>query len=148
MCDSESNISKVSLSVVFNPTEVQLGGESGGESSGASGSSDQPCRHCGLSGGTGESQLPFQPLCFLLLGDTRSSSPQVSRLNCTVTELQTLLRHKDDSSRAYKSRTDAQVNAQLLSAEMQEGEETNHDGTVVCARSLTWSSSSWTGRTT
>ena len=47
------------------------------------------------------------------------SPPQVSRLNCTITELQTLLRHKDESSRAYKSRTDAQVSAQLLSAGMQ-----------------------------
>ncbi|XP_029367324.1 golgin subfamily A member 1 isoform X2 [Echeneis naucrates] len=34
---------------------------------------------------------------------------QVSRMSCSITELQTLLRHKDDSSRAYKERTDAQV---------------------------------------
>ncbi|CAF90125.1 unnamed protein product [Tetraodon nigroviridis] len=38
-----------------------------------------------------------------------SLEAQVSRLNCTITELQTLLRHKDDSSRAYRSRTDAQI---------------------------------------
>ncbi|XP_076005568.1 golgin subfamily A member 1 isoform X2 [Genypterus blacodes] len=34
---------------------------------------------------------------------------QVSRMSCTITELQTLLRHKDDSSRAYRERTDAQI---------------------------------------
>lgn len=39
---------------------------------------------------------------------------QVSRLNGTIAELQTLLRHKDDSSKAYRKRTDAQVNAAVL----------------------------------
>ncbi|XP_047448488.1 golgin subfamily A member 1 isoform X1 [Mugil cephalus] len=38
-----------------------------------------------------------------------SLETQVSRMSCTITELQTLLRHKDDSSRAYKERTDAQI---------------------------------------
>lgn len=38
--------------------------------------------------------------------------PQVSRMSCSITELQTLLRHKDDSSRAYKERTDTQVSKQ------------------------------------
>lgn len=33
-------------------------------------------------------------------------------MNCSVTELQTLLRHKDDSSKAYRKRTDAQVSEQ------------------------------------
>ncbi|KAK5931786.1 hypothetical protein CgunFtcFv8_003553 [Champsocephalus gunnari] len=37
---------------------------------------------------------------------------QVSRLNGNITELQTLLRHKDDSSRAYRDRTDTQVSKQ------------------------------------
>ncbi|XP_061585678.1 golgin subfamily A member 1 isoform X2 [Cololabis saira] len=42
--------------------------------------------------------------------DTVSSlEAQVSRMNCSVTELQTLLRHKDDSSRAYRERTDTQI---------------------------------------
>ncbi|XP_037536695.1 golgin subfamily A member 1 [Nematolebias whitei] len=42
--------------------------------------------------------------------DTVSSlEAQVSKLSCSVSELQTLLRHKDDSSRAYRERTDAQV---------------------------------------
>uniref|UniRef100_A0A8D2ZDY6 Golgin subfamily A member 1 n=1 Tax=Scophthalmus maximus TaxID=52904 RepID=A0A8D2ZDY6_SCOMX len=45
--------------------------------------------------------------------DTVSSlEAQVSRMSCSITELQTLLRHKDDSSRAYRERTDTQV-AQL-----------------------------------
>lgn len=57
---------------------------------------------------------------YSLLDYISSFSPQVSRLNCTITELQTLLRHKDDSSRAYKNRTDTQVNAQILSAGTQE----------------------------
>ncbi|XP_068594609.1 LOW QUALITY PROTEIN: golgin subfamily A member 1-like [Brachionichthys hirsutus] len=34
---------------------------------------------------------------------------QVSRMNSSITELQTLLRHKEDSSRAYRARTDAQI---------------------------------------
>ncbi|KAM9476225.1 golgin subfamily A member 1 isoform 3-T4 [Clarias gariepinus] len=34
---------------------------------------------------------------------------QISRLNANVSELQTLLRHKDDSSRSYRERTDAQI---------------------------------------
>ncbi|KAF7649346.1 hypothetical protein LDENG_00143090 [Lucifuga dentata] len=38
-----------------------------------------------------------------------SLEAQVTRMNCNVTELQTLLRHKDDSSRAYRERTDAQI---------------------------------------
>ncbi|XP_058492058.1 golgin subfamily A member 1 isoform X2 [Solea solea] len=42
--------------------------------------------------------------------DTVSSlEAQVSRMSCSITELQTLLRHKDDSSRAYRARTDTQV---------------------------------------
>uniref|UniRef100_A0A669ELD6 Golgin subfamily A member 1 n=1 Tax=Oreochromis niloticus TaxID=8128 RepID=A0A669ELD6_ORENI len=42
--------------------------------------------------------------------DTVSSlEAQVSRMSVTITELQTLLRHKDDSSRAYRERTDTQV---------------------------------------
>nr|XP_043873035.1 golgin subfamily A member 1 isoform X3 [Solea senegalensis] len=41
--------------------------------------------------------------------DTVSSlEAQVSRMSCSITELQTLLRHKDDSSRAYRERTDTQ----------------------------------------
>uniref|UniRef100_A0A3P8T416 Golgin subfamily A member 1 n=1 Tax=Amphiprion percula TaxID=161767 RepID=A0A3P8T416_AMPPE len=45
--------------------------------------------------------------------DTVSSlETQVSRMSCSITELQTLLRHKDDSSRAYKERTDTQVSCQ------------------------------------
>uniref|UniRef100_A0A3P8QDH4 Golgin subfamily A member 1 n=1 Tax=Astatotilapia calliptera TaxID=8154 RepID=A0A3P8QDH4_ASTCA len=38
-----------------------------------------------------------------------SLEAQVSRMSVTITELQTLLRHKDDSSRAYRERTDTQV---------------------------------------
>ncbi|XP_024131123.1 golgin subfamily A member 1 isoform X2 [Oryzias melastigma] len=38
-----------------------------------------------------------------------SLETQVSKSNCTIKELQTLLRHKDDSSRAYKERTDSQI---------------------------------------
>ncbi|KAM4607828.1 golgin subfamily A member 1 isoform 2-T2 [Polymixia lowei] len=42
--------------------------------------------------------------------DTVSSlEAQISRISCNVTELQTLLRHKDDSSKAYRERTDAQI---------------------------------------
>uniref|UniRef100_A0A667YFG9 Golgin subfamily A member 1 n=1 Tax=Myripristis murdjan TaxID=586833 RepID=A0A667YFG9_9TELE len=42
--------------------------------------------------------------------DTVSSlEAQISRMSCNVTELQTLLRHKDDSSKAYRERTDAQI---------------------------------------
>lgn len=42
--------------------------------------------------------------------DTVSSlEAQVSRMSCSITELQTLLRHKDDSSRAYRERTDTQI---------------------------------------
>lgn len=42
--------------------------------------------------------------------DTVSSlETQVSRMSCSITELQTLLRHKDDSSRAYRERTDSQI---------------------------------------
>lgn len=44
--------------------------------------------------------------------DTVSSlEAQVSRMSSTITELQTLLRHKDDSSRAYRERTDAQISS-------------------------------------
>lgn len=38
-----------------------------------------------------------------------SLEAQVSRMSSTITELQTLLRHKEDSSRAYRDRTDAQI---------------------------------------
>ncbi|XP_072243309.1 golgin subfamily A member 1 [Leuresthes tenuis] len=42
--------------------------------------------------------------------DTVSSlEAKVSRMSCSITELQTLLRHKDDSSRAYRERTDTQI---------------------------------------
>ncbi|KAM9810533.1 golgin subfamily A member 1 [Neosynchiropus ocellatus] len=34
---------------------------------------------------------------------------QVSKSSCSIVELQTLLRHKDDSSRSYRERTDAQI---------------------------------------
>ncbi|KAM8761156.1 golgin subfamily A member 1 isoform 2-T3 [Acanthopagrus schlegelii] len=69
--------------------------------------------------------------------DTVSSlEAQVSRMSCSITELQTLLRHKDDSSRAYKERTDAQIanleqklldsNERLKSAEQQITEKQQH----------------------
>ncbi|CAN9512778.1 unnamed protein product [Ophioblennius macclurei] len=61
---------------------------------------------------------------------------QVSRMSCSVTELQTLLRHKDDSSRAYRERTDAQITnleqqvsesgERLKSAEQQVAEKQQH----------------------
>ncbi|CAK6959657.1 golgin subfamily A member 1 [Scomber scombrus] len=42
--------------------------------------------------------------------DTVSSlEAQVSKMSCSITELQTLLRHKDESSRAYRERTDTQI---------------------------------------
>ncbi|XP_068422777.1 golgin subfamily A member 1 isoform X2 [Clinocottus analis] len=42
--------------------------------------------------------------------DTVSSlETQASRMSCSITELQNLLRHKDESSRSYKERTDAQI---------------------------------------
>ncbi|XP_062310373.1 golgin subfamily A member 1 isoform X2 [Osmerus eperlanus] len=42
--------------------------------------------------------------------DTVSSlEAQVSRINNNVGELQTLLRHKDDASKSYRERTDAQI---------------------------------------
>uniref|UniRef100_A0A673BTT7 GRIP domain-containing protein n=1 Tax=Sphaeramia orbicularis TaxID=375764 RepID=A0A673BTT7_9TELE len=42
--------------------------------------------------------------------DTVSSlEAQVSRMSGSITELQTLLRHKEESSRAYRERTDTQV---------------------------------------
>lgn len=42
--------------------------------------------------------------------DTASSlEAQISRINNNVTELQTLLRHKDDASKSYRERTDAQI---------------------------------------
>nr|XP_020454901.1 golgin subfamily A member 1 isoform X2 [Monopterus albus] len=42
--------------------------------------------------------------------DTVSSlEAQVSRMSCSITELQTLLRHKEESSRAYRERTDTQI---------------------------------------
>ncbi|MEQ2242526.1 hypothetical protein ILYODFUR_036683, partial [Ilyodon furcidens] len=34
---------------------------------------------------------------------------QVCRMSGSITELQTLLRHKDDSSKAYRERTDTQI---------------------------------------
>ncbi|XP_033828007.1 golgin subfamily A member 1 [Periophthalmus magnuspinnatus] len=44
--------------------------------------------------------------------DTVSSlEAQVSRMSSTISELQTLLRHKEDSSRAYRERTDAQISS-------------------------------------
>uniref|UniRef100_A0AAY4DJK4 Golgin subfamily A member 1 n=1 Tax=Denticeps clupeoides TaxID=299321 RepID=A0AAY4DJK4_9TELE len=44
--------------------------------------------------------------------DTVSSlEAQTSRLNGSVAELQMLLRHKDDSSKAYRERTDAQISS-------------------------------------
>ncbi|XP_029493376.1 golgin subfamily A member 1-like isoform X5 [Oncorhynchus nerka] len=52
--------------------------------------------------------------------DTVSSlETQISRLNNNVTELQTLLRHKDDSSKNYRERTDAQVREQIAGLEQQ-----------------------------
>uniref|UniRef100_UPI003AB0143A golgin subfamily A member 1 n=1 Tax=Centroberyx gerrardi TaxID=166262 RepID=UPI003AB0143A len=42
--------------------------------------------------------------------DTVSSlEAQISKMSCNVSELQTLLRHKDDSSKAYRERTDTQI---------------------------------------
>ncbi|KAK2837087.1 hypothetical protein Q5P01_014299 [Channa striata] len=38
-----------------------------------------------------------------------SLEAQVSKMSCSITELQNLLRHKDESSRSYKERTDAQI---------------------------------------
>ncbi|XP_055360242.1 golgin subfamily A member 1 isoform X2 [Betta splendens] len=38
-----------------------------------------------------------------------SLEAQVSRMSCSITELQTLLRHKDESSRCYRERTDTQI---------------------------------------
>ncbi|KAK7934006.1 hypothetical protein WMY93_004902 [Mugilogobius chulae] len=44
--------------------------------------------------------------------DTVSSlKAQVSRMSSSISELQTLLRHKDDSSRAYRERTDTQISS-------------------------------------
>lgn len=34
---------------------------------------------------------------------------QISRQKANITDLQTLVKHKDDSSKAYRERTDAQV---------------------------------------
>ncbi|XP_020325690.1 golgin subfamily A member 1-like isoform X3 [Oncorhynchus kisutch] len=54
--------------------------------------------------------------------DTVSSlETQISRLNNNVTELQTLLRHKDDSSKNYRERTDAQIAG--LELQVQESNE-------------------------
>ncbi|KAM9744391.1 golgin subfamily A member 1 isoform 1-T1 [Menidia menidia] len=61
--------------------------------------------------------------------DTVSSlEAQVSRTSCTITELQTLLRHKDESSRAYKERTDTQIaelehQVQEISGKLNEAEQ-------------------------
>ncbi|KAM9359856.1 golgin subfamily A member 1 [Symphorus nematophorus] len=65
-----------------------------------------------------------------------SLEAQVSKMSCTITELQTLLRHKDDSSRAYKERTDTQIanleqqvlenNERLKSLEQQITEKQQH----------------------
>ncbi|KAF3696277.1 Golgin subfamily A member 1 Golgin-97 [Channa argus] len=38
-----------------------------------------------------------------------SLEAQVSKMSCNITELQNLLRHKDESSRSYRERTDAQM---------------------------------------
>ncbi|XP_060737074.1 golgin subfamily A member 1 isoform X1 [Tachysurus vachellii] len=38
-----------------------------------------------------------------------SLEAQISKLNTNMSELQTLLRHKDDSSRSYRERTEAQI---------------------------------------
>ncbi|XP_034025546.1 golgin subfamily A member 1 [Thalassophryne amazonica] len=46
---------------------------------------------------------------------------QVSRMSLSIMELQTLLRHKDESSRAYRDRTDAQI--ATLEQEVQESSE-------------------------
>ncbi|XP_072288608.1 golgin subfamily A member 1 [Eucyclogobius newberryi] len=40
-----------------------------------------------------------------------SLEAKVSRMSSTISELQTLLRHKEDSSRAYRERTDAQISS-------------------------------------
>ncbi|KAM9393436.1 golgin subfamily A member 1 isoform 1-T1 [Pholidichthys leucotaenia] len=54
--------------------------------------------------------------------DTVSSlETQVSRMSGTITELQTLLRHKEESSRAYRERTDAQITD--LEKQVQESSE-------------------------
>ncbi|XP_061529093.1 golgin subfamily A member 1 isoform X2 [Phycodurus eques] len=42
-------------------------------------------------------------------GTVSSLEAQVSRMTCNITELQTLLRHKDESSRSYRERTDTQI---------------------------------------
>uniref|UniRef100_UPI0037E8794C golgin subfamily A member 1 isoform X1 n=1 Tax=Semicossyphus pulcher TaxID=241346 RepID=UPI0037E8794C len=65
-----------------------------------------------------------------------SLEAQVSRMSCSITELQTLLRHKDDSSRAYRERTDTQIanleqqvsdsSERLKSAEQQITEKQQH----------------------
>ncbi|XP_041644068.1 golgin subfamily A member 1 [Cheilinus undulatus] len=61
---------------------------------------------------------------------------QVSKMSCSITELQTLLRHKDESSRAYRERTDTQIanleqqvsdcSERLESAEQQITEKQQH----------------------
>ncbi|CAB1321766.1 unnamed protein product [Coregonus sp. 'balchen'] len=54
--------------------------------------------------------------------DTVSSlETQISRINNNVTELQNLLRHKDDSSKNYRERTDAQIAG--LEQQVQESNE-------------------------
>ncbi|XP_037338916.1 golgin subfamily A member 1 isoform X2 [Pungitius pungitius] len=69
--------------------------------------------------------------------DTVSSlETQLSRMSCSITELQNLLRHKDDSSRAYRDRTDRQIanleqnvqesDERLKSAERQVTEKQQH----------------------
>ncbi|KAM7416868.1 hypothetical protein PAMA_018782 [Pampus argenteus] len=69
--------------------------------------------------------------------DTVSSlEAQVSKMSCSITELQTLLRHTDESSRAYKERTDTQIadleqqvlksSERLKSAEQQLTEKQQH----------------------
>ncbi|XP_041855580.1 golgin subfamily A member 1 isoform X2 [Melanotaenia boesemani] len=69
--------------------------------------------------------------------DTVSSlEAEVSKKSCSITELQTLLRHKDDSSRAYRERTDTQITsldqqvlegrARLKTAEQQITEKQQH----------------------
>ncbi|XP_034728302.1 golgin subfamily A member 1 isoform X2 [Etheostoma cragini] len=70
-----------------------------------------------------------------------SLETQVSRMSCSITDLQTLLRHKDDSSRAYRERTDTQIanleqkvqesRERLKSAEQQVTEKQQHMATQL-----------------
>lgn len=51
-------------------------------------------------------------------------------MSVTITELQTLLRHKDDSSRAYRERTDTQVSDETTNTRLR--------GIIRDKRILTW----------